>query len=345
MRRFQYILVSKYIKSMSLYIHEENQKLIWDSMNKIPQFQQFEGDRENWFRSIIEQFYEHNKFKLLSVQELQQLNRDTVLYMMKDLKELQKRESFQPNHAPFMGFSEPTSISQSSPQVIKFPSGNLEGKAVTRDYMLEQKQEELNKQFSTRQQEYGEMLKHGPTSEVDFRATGEDDKPIENMEELMQQHLKQREYELTQPKPGNSDGLQLDVVDLGGNALSGTSSSVNNSTSLSPNLIYNKTTSESTSKNVKWSSNLEQVNKPQLKSALRSAIDQRPVSNNNEGTVLREFMESMTGYMETMCNEIYSLKQGTSKKSSDILSRMKKKPVPREHGFGNLEDISNNFAI
>ena len=100
---------------------------------------------------------------------------------------------------------------------------------------------------------------------------------------------------------------------------------------------------ESTSKNVKWSSNLEQVNKPQLKSALRSAIDQRPVSNNNEGTVLREFMESITGYMETMCNEIYSLKQGTSNKSSDILSRMKKKPVPRKHGSNNLDDISNNL--
>jgi hypothetical protein len=347
LRRFQYILVSKYIKSMSLYIHEENQKLIWDSMNKIPQFQQFEGERENWFRSIIEQFYEHNKFKLLSVQELQQLNRDTVLYMIKDLKELQKRDSFQPSHSPFMSFSEPTSISQSSPQVIKFPSGNLEGKAVTRDYMMEQKQEELNKQFSTRQQEYGEMLKYGPTSEVDFRATGGDDKPIENMEELMQQHLKQREYELTQPKAGNSDGLQLDVVNLGGNALSGTSSSVNNSTSLSPNLIYNKITSESTPKNVKWSSNLEQENnKPQLKSVLRGATDKRPAQpTNSDGYVLREFMESMTGYMETMCNEIYALKQGTTKNNSDILSRMKKKPVPREIGFGNLEDISKNFTI
>ena len=70
-----------------------------------------------------------------------------------------------------------------------------------------------------------------------------------------------------------------------------------------------------------------------------------PVSSNNEGTVLREFMESMTGYMETMCNEIYALKQGNLNNTSDILSRMKKKPVPREHGFGNLEDISNNFAI
>jgi len=362
---------------MSLYIHEENQKLIWDSMNKIPQFQQFEGEREQWFRSIIEQFYEHNKFKLLSVQELQQLNRDTVSYMMKDLKELQKRDTFQPSHSPFIGFSEPTPVAQNSQQVINFPSGNMEGKAVTRDYMLEQKQEELNKQFSTRQQEYGEMLKRGPTQEVDFRATAGEDKPIENMEELMQQHLKQREYELTQsvgaPKEGGNDGLQLDVVDLGslggnalglggnalglggnalglggnalgGNAFSETSSSVTSKPIVrSAKFPYNDITDQPPPKNVQWSTKLE--DEPQLKSALRGA-NRKPTLSNGDGMVLKEFMESMTGYMETMRHEIDALKQGKESKSNDILSRMKKKVVHKEPvSMGDLEDISNNFTI
>ena len=356
---------------MSLYIHEDNQKLIWDSMNKIPQFQQFKGEREQWFRSIIEQFYEHNKFKLLSVQELQQLNRDTVSYMLKDLKELQKRDTFQPSHSPFMGFSEPTPVTQHSQQVIKFPSGNMEGKAVTRDYMLEQKQEELNKQFSTRQQEYGEMLKRGPTQEVDFRATAGEDKPIENMEELMQQHLKQREYELTQsvgaaPKEGGNDGLQLDVVDLGslggnalglggnalalggnalgGNAFSETSSSVTSKPIVrSAKFPYNDITDQPPPKNVQWSTKLE--DEPQLKSALRGA-NRKPTLSNGDSMMLKEFMESMTGYMETMRNDIDALKQGKESKSNDILSRMKKKVVHNEPvSMGDLEDISNNFTI
>ena len=63
---------------MSLYILPENQKLIWESLNVIPSFQNFgqnnPGEKEEWFRDIIHQFYESNKFKLLSVQELQQLN-------------------------------------------------------------------------------------------------------------------------------------------------------------------------------------------------------------------------------------------------------------------------------
>lgn len=336
---------------MSLYIREENQKLIWDSMNKIPQFQQFEGERENWFRSIIEQFYEHNKFKLLSVQELQQLNRDTVSYMIKDLKELQNRNTFQPSHSPFMGFSEPAPI---APQVIKFPSGNLEGKAATRDYMLEQKQEELNKQFSSRQQEYGEMLKRGPSHEVDFRAAASEDKPIENMEELIQQHLKQREYELTQvteiskdiqSSAGLSDGLQLDVVELGslgGNAFSEISTSINKLPVRSTKFPYNDITDEPPPKNVQWSSTLEE--EPQLKSALRGA-KRKPAVSNSESVMLKEFMESMTGYMETMRQEINALKQIKESKSVDILSRIKKKTITEPASIGELEDISNHFTV
>ena len=63
---------------MSLYIHQENQKLIWDSIHKLPRFQEFAknepGKQEALFREIIQQFYESNKFKLLSIEELQQLN-------------------------------------------------------------------------------------------------------------------------------------------------------------------------------------------------------------------------------------------------------------------------------
>lgn len=361
---------------MSLYILEENQKLIWDSMNKVPKFQQFQGGREQWFREIIEQFYEHNKFKLLSVQELQQLNRDTVTYMMKDLN---KREVVQPIHTSFMGFSGPIPTPVSHGEVVKFPSSTLEGKAVTRDFILDQKHEELNKQFSTRQQEYGEMLKRGPAHDVDFRATAAEDKPIENMDELIQQHMKQREYEImstfgSKPDvvPNANGGIQLDVVNLGTldpsistatfQGASFDSQKINKPIVRSTKFPYNDITDEPPPKNVKWLPHVEESG-PQLKSALRGT-NRKTASTNSETMMLKEFMESMTGYMQTLRDEIEILKNGRSKSDhvvsaessqnplvNNILSRMKHKHVDenirqsRPHTLDELEDISNTFTL
>jgi hypothetical protein len=125
---------------MSLYILNENQKLIWDSMNKIPQFQTFgrdvPGQREDWFRDIIQKFYESNKFKLLSVSELQQLNRDTVSYMIQELKS-QSYSTFTPTMGSFFD-----DASTNNTQMLRFPSNEIERKSVTRDYIAGQKQEE-----------------------------------------------------------------------------------------------------------------------------------------------------------------------------------------------------------
>jgi hypothetical protein len=70
-------------------------------------------------------------------------------------------------------------------------ASNFDNKTVTRNYMLEQKQSELNYQFSERQKEYETMMKGPPVQEIDFRLI-EPDKPIENMDELLKQHMKSR---------------------------------------------------------------------------------------------------------------------------------------------------------
>jgi hypothetical protein len=178
---------------MSLYILNENQKLIWDSMNKIPQFQMFgkdiPGQREDWFRDIIQKFYESNKFKLLSVSELQQLNRDTVAYMIQELKS-QSYSTFAPTMGSFF-----EDVPTNNAQMLSFPSNEIERKSVTRDYIAEQKQEELNRYFSERQKEYGAMLTRGPGQEIDFRMDIESG-PIENMDELVKRQMESRDSEL-----------------------------------------------------------------------------------------------------------------------------------------------------
>ena len=43
---------------MALFILQENQKLIWDTMNKVPQFHLLDasipGGKERWFKDLIQ---------------------------------------------------------------------------------------------------------------------------------------------------------------------------------------------------------------------------------------------------------------------------------------------------
>jgi hypothetical protein len=183
---------------MSLYILIENQKLIWETMNKIPQFQEYgkydQTEQQKWFQHIIQQFYENNKFKLLSVQDLQQLNKETLGYMIRELKNI-KVKTVTPVYSNFSSpqydrFDEPT-VFTDKPHL----ASNSEKKQVTRDYLMEKKQEELNRQFSARQNEYSSMLKKGPGLEIDFRLPMDKDEPIENIDELIKSQVHQRNIE------------------------------------------------------------------------------------------------------------------------------------------------------
>lgn len=180
---------------MSLYIHQENQKLLWDSIHQYPLFQEFNNQdpqvKEQWFRSVIEKFYDNNRFKILSIKEVQQLNRETILYMIEALKQNAQRTP-NVNHSPTTSYS-------------NLP---FETKDASRDAIMERKQNEIQSNFTLRQQEYSSMLQNGPSFEIDFSEKPQDDGPIENMENLMQNVMKQREYDLTEtPK--------LQVIDLG----------------------------------------------------------------------------------------------------------------------------------
>lgn len=73
---------------MSLYIHAENQAILWQILQTVPALQTFQcSDKPTWFRSIVSNFYEANKFKSFSSSELQQMNRDTIAYMVRELNQ------------------------------------------------------------------------------------------------------------------------------------------------------------------------------------------------------------------------------------------------------------------
>jgi uncharacterized protein YajQ (UPF0234 family) len=150
---------------MSLYILQENQQLLWSTMSKIPKYQVFGQTnpvgRESWFRTIISQFYEANRNRTISIKELQQLNRETISYMVKNLE-----------------------------------SQEVEPAGVTRDYFSEKKQGELAREFDLRQQEYNGMMKVAPVKEIDFRINTENDGPIENMDELIRKQILERNMDV-----------------------------------------------------------------------------------------------------------------------------------------------------
>ena len=177
---------------MSLFILPENQKIIWDIINKAPQFTDFgkytNESKEDWFREMIQQIYNKHKDKTMNVQELRQLNKETISTMIHSLKS--KTTTY-------------TNIDSIETANTFDTSYMNENKTATRNYMLEQKQEVLNREFVNRQQEFESLMSRKQVNEIDFREQTDSDQPIENMDELLKKHIRDREYEIesTQSKP------------------------------------------------------------------------------------------------------------------------------------------------
>jgi len=163
---------------MSLYILPENQTLIWNTISKVSNFQKKE-QKQQWFRNIIQSFYD-NSNPNIGVQELRTLNKETIQYMIKDLKH-------NSNSVSYRGFSSNNF----------FPNNSLDANTMeSRDYLMEQKKGEINNKFEGRQQEYGSMLQRPKVEEIDFSEKKQDDIPLENIDSLLQKQMKEREYDI-----------------------------------------------------------------------------------------------------------------------------------------------------
>ena len=73
--------------NMALYIHPENQKLIWSAIQTSPLFNH-ENENAEWFKTVIQTFYEKaiNQETNMTSSQLRDMNMDTILYMVRDLK-------------------------------------------------------------------------------------------------------------------------------------------------------------------------------------------------------------------------------------------------------------------
>jgi len=179
---------------MSRYLLPENKKVLWDYMQKIPQFQKSDHtSKDALFRNTVYKIYHENEHRDLSLADLQALNRDTIAQIVSQLRQ---PVSAVPLSTPVSGTLSNHFISGSAPVSLEPAS------YVSREYFSEQKQDEINRQFNERQKEYAGMLSKNAPTNIDFREAKDIDKPIENMEELIRIQMMNRKLDIDiPPKP------------------------------------------------------------------------------------------------------------------------------------------------
>lgn len=169
---------------MSLLFHQENQQLLWDITNNNPFVVQFfqtntHIKKEQWFRAIMEHFYNTYKGRQIDKTELNQLNKEVLAYMIQSLQNMAPRPIPEP--------ARPTYANIPTPPI---PENNRE--------------ELYRQQFMQKQQEYKTLLDKSKPAALDFREK-EKDVAISNMEELIQKQMQERNvYMNLHPLPSQS---------------------------------------------------------------------------------------------------------------------------------------------
>jgi len=250
-----------------MFIHPENQTILWDIINESPLFLHIPLlEREQWFRSIIAKIYTEHRDMVDIRTCLPELNRKTVIFMMKTLHEISRTSSsassqnqhqtpsinvsqhstqsihpIQPSipaiassngqvnfsshfasaanldiigipvtssiGSPFLSSNEMITITSPSACASSIESSNIQPHHPT-DYSpiteipTEKKQAEKmqNLIFEQRQKEYVTMLGKQTTPDVNFNEPIED-KPIVNINELIEIQKRERENIYIHPQP------------------------------------------------------------------------------------------------------------------------------------------------
>jgi len=180
---------------MSSFIHPENQKLLWGIISNQPIFNHIyplgHPYRETWFRSIIERYYNENRNRVFSSEQLLNVNREVIRNMINVLKGIINAKN--PIVTRLPAAAPPPPQIQLEQKYVKEEPMTTYTRNVSQDSM--NKQEVYNMQFNERQKQYEQMVARPLPPEVKFEEVVKDE-AISNMEELIKQHTQQREQEL-----------------------------------------------------------------------------------------------------------------------------------------------------
>ena len=103
---------------MSLFVHQENQTLLWQLIQQSPHWEPFNqsygGHTQLWFKNIISLFYdkywEMYSSSQMSVEELKKVNREVISYMINDI-----RKTVQPSASVSIAAPKPTHFTPEHP--------------------------------------------------------------------------------------------------------------------------------------------------------------------------------------------------------------------------------------
>jgi hypothetical protein len=188
---------------MALYVNPENQKLLWNIINKHPKITEYFSSRSSenktvWFQSCIGYIYENIKYENLTIEKLQHYNKETLKYMLSTISKEPPNSKAKYNEMQYNTPNIERNLPQTLPQNIS-------------------KSDLMNKNFAIRQKEYEDMIEKKVPDTIDFRDKI-DDEPISNMDEVLRTHLQMRENELKQYAPlqvvpENKNNIVVDIQD------------------------------------------------------------------------------------------------------------------------------------
>ena len=183
---------------MSLYVLPENQELLWNVISKNIYIQDFfapyNPEKKNeWFKAIIRTFYERYKLQKLTVADLNSVNKETITYMIQNVRE-QINQPVAKTNAP----------TQATPSYQPANSYSIPTPPIVPDTRVDI----YAKEFEQRQQEYANLNKKTVPANVNFTEKA-DDGVIQNMDELIKLQMQQRAYEMSMIPPPTNKVSQL----------------------------------------------------------------------------------------------------------------------------------------
>jgi len=189
-----------------MFIHEENQKILWELINEVPLFsKQPLEEREHQFQKAIEKIYHENPEKVNDKKQLTNLNKTTILLLLTQMFSFENNTNMivsntNRNSPPYQSYDS-TQKEQPSNFIIENQQKEYYQKPIveqpTEKKIAEQYQNNI---FEQRQKEYDAMMNKPPLPDVEFTEKTKDG-PIQNIEELIEQQKKERENVFNHPPP------------------------------------------------------------------------------------------------------------------------------------------------
>lgn len=166
---------------MSHFVKPDNQTLLWNVIQQSPLFQRLiPSERSKWFKNIIQYIYQNDSdlLKIHTSEDLLTFNKKTIQIMLSDLA----------NNKASNDNIMPLTPDSTHPTII--PSTTISTTILKKDIS-----ESNLSLFDQKNKEFNDIFKNNIPANIDF-SIKETDEPINDIDRLVKEHLKERDNEL-----------------------------------------------------------------------------------------------------------------------------------------------------